>query len=169
MWMGEFTTLVKENIELKTKLAILEAKLAEIENKTKKRAKSNKPSWMITPDFVGYATATLLVALRDNNGYNIYHELLSLKNVPGGMIITEVDREKAVKIYCRLNNLVVDGSRFVILDDLLYNLLFNDFKIQESIGNITNADGNILYVIEVGKSNGYVKQIACALRRLDTL
>lgn len=167
--LGEITSLVKENMELRAKIADLEAKLADTDNKTKKRSKSTKPSWMITPDHVGYSTATLLVALRDVNGCNLAHDLLSLREVPGGMLITEVDREKAVKMYCRLNNLVVDGSRFVILDNLLYYLLVDDTKIMSSISTITSVNGNILFVIEVGKGNGYIKQIACALRRLDNL
>jgi len=168
--IGEMTAIIKENLELKAKILDLENKLANTDygkDKVKKKAKTGKQSWLTVSDYLGYATASILVGIRDARGYNMLQELQSLKEVPGGMTINEIDREKAVRIYCRINNLISDASKNVLLDEVLYDILSNDTKIMSGINVIMGADGNMRYYLESNSNNSGIKQIACALRRLD--
>lgn len=126
----------------------------------------NKP-WITVPEILGYATAKLLVVLRDMYNLSLESELKSLAYDEEQALITELDREKAVKIYCNRNNLVDKIKRIVHIDELLYSILVDDDQIMQTMSYIKSDKGKRLYYIHTNSRNMYARQISCALRRLD--
>lgn len=168
MSIGELSLLLRYNYELESRVKILEEKLNITNNSIKKeKKKSSKPSWMTQYEPLGYATATILSEIEDNDP-NIIKSELDIRYYGNIPYINEIDRERAVRIYCDMNDLVKRGLSFVALNDTLCSVLFDDAQISSMIETKRNA-GNIFHVIPLGKGNSYVKQIGCALRRLDTV
>lgn len=164
---GEITNLIKENVELKNKIASLEAQLSSPSKKKQQKKVTTKPSWIVTPEYIGYATATLLMALRDNNSVNLPVILPSYRQTNEGVLLTEIDREKAIKLYCEINNLIIKDGAYVSLDNLLYDIVMQDDKFRSLVGAMNGIGDNMIYYIDSGKGKSYAKKIASAMRRLD--
>lgn len=163
--------MYERNKELEKKIAELERKIEELtSSKVKKKTKSDKPSWMATSDILGNCTATLLVQIANVFGRDLTSELPSAMIYDGGALINNIDREKAVRIYCTLSNLVLDNSSTVIIDNFLYDLIKDDEKILKSINTMVSSDGQrLLRYMSTGNNGSYAKKISCAIRRLDHL
>jgi len=123
--------------------------------------------WITIPERIGYATAKILVVLRDFYDVVLEEELTSLRYKDHQAFMTELDREKAVKIYFTRNNLVDTVNRKVRIDELFYSILLLDDKILRSFYQIKCENGKRQYFMDTNSRNMYARQIACSLRRLD--
>lgn len=164
--LGELTNCIRQNILLEQRIKELEEGSSKSRGKGKKKAQTqHKPSWMTIAEPMGPTTAQLIIGLNMLLGRDVCDELPSIKIRGSSYVITEIDREKIVRTYCQAAELIV--GEVVVLDSLLYNILIHDQKITDLMES-TRYHGEVVYCIPLNGTS-YVKQISCAIRRLDNL
>lgn len=166
--LEEILSIYNKNKELQKEVEELKRKVEELSNsKTKKKSGKPKQSWLTTIDILGSYTARLILDINNRHNINITDELPSIGFHDGSYVINEIDREKIVRKYFVLNNLITDNNS-VIIDEAIFNIIKEDNKILGSITSIPNND-RVIRVMAAGTNGSYARKLACAIRRLDKL
>lgn len=159
--------LLKEIEYLKFSNEILARGFQGKDSNTKK-SKSKTKNWLTEQEYAGYGSKLLLTNLRDHyrDHLTVFLPSISLDN--GYLTINEVDREKMVRTYCEVYNLVDNVRLILYIDDVLYNIIKYDNKLYSSLEVI--VEGDIRYLIlRYARGGSYSKKLAPSVRRVDNM
>ena len=157
--IAKIDSLSSQISALQMRQIYMEQQMSDKQPKHKKLPKQNKDNWITREEPIGTATLCLLIRLKQELGSEVELMLPSLKEINHHLYLSEIDRERAVRMYCEHMGLISNNS--VYLDEFLYNLVSSDNLLASELSGVNKT------ILICKKGSGYRMKISTALRRLD--